>query len=78
MTNKKGVLLLNLGGPEKIEDIQPFLYNLFSDRQIIRLGPAFLQKPVAAWIAKKRAPKSAENYRRIGGGSPLKKITWQQ
>ncbi len=78
MTNKKGILLLNLGGPEKIEDIQPFLYNLFSDRQIIRLGPAFLQKPIATWIAKKRAPKSAENYRRIGGGSPLKKITCQQ
>ena len=76
--NKKGVLLLNLGGPEKLEDIRPFLYNLFSDRQIIRLGPSFLQKPIAAFIARRRAPKSALNYRKIGGGSPLRKITDQQ
>lgn len=75
---KKGVLLLNLGGPEKIEDIRPFLYNLFSDRQIIRLGPSFLQKPIAALIARRRAPKSAVNYSKIGGGSPLRKITDQQ
>ena len=75
---KKGVLLLNLGGPEKIEDIRPFLYNLFSDRQIIRLGPSFFQKPIAALIAWRRAPKSAVNYSQIGGGSPLRKITDQQ
>ncbi|PIE63798.1 MAG: ferrochelatase [Desulfobacterales bacterium] len=78
-TEKKiGVLLLNLGGPEKLEDVRPFLYNLFSDRQIIRLGPFFLQKPLAALIAKKRAPKSAKNYAQIGGGSPLGRITAQQ
>ena len=54
-----GVLLLNLGGPEKPDDIRPFLFNIFSDRQIIRLGPAFLQ-PLIAWlIARGRAPKSA-------------------
>ncbi|MCK5194540.1 MAG: ferrochelatase, partial [Desulfobulbaceae bacterium] len=34
-----GVILLNLGGPEKPADVEPFLYNLFSDRRIIRLGP---------------------------------------
>ncbi len=78
MNSKIGVLLLNLGGPEKTEDIRPFLYNLFSDRQIIRLGPFFLQKPLAALIAKRRAPKSAENYKKIGGGSPLRKITEEQ
>jgi len=78
-TDKKiGILLLNLGGPEKIEDIRPFLYNLFSDRQIIRLGPSFLQKPLAALIAKKRAPKSKKNYAKIGGGSPLRRITDEQ
>lgn len=38
-----GVILLNLGGPEKPADVESFLYNLFSDRQIIRLGPSFLQ-----------------------------------
>jgi ferrochelatase len=41
-------LLLNLGGPERQEDVRPFLLNLFSDREIIRLGPPFMQKIIAA------------------------------
>ena len=73
-----GVILLNLGGPERLADVEPFLYNLFSDRQIIRLGPAFLQKPIAWMIAKRRAPKSRKAYALIGGGSPLKSLTRQQ
>lgn len=73
-----GVILLNLGGPEKVEDVRPFLYNLFSDRLIIRLGPALLQKPIAWMIAKRRAPKSQGYYRQIGGGSPLNTITANQ
>jgi len=75
---KTGVLLLNLGGPEKPADVRPFLYNLFSDRQIIRLGPALLQKPIASFIARKRAPDSIANYNKIGGGSPIGQITNQQ
>ncbi|CAK8713874.1 ferrochelatase [Candidatus Electrothrix aarhusensis] len=78
MDKKIGVLLLNMGGPEKQEDVRPFLYNLFSDRQIIRLGPALLQKPIAAMIARRRAPVSMENYQKIGGGSPLTRITAEQ
>jgi len=73
-----GVILLNLGGPEKLEDVEPFLYNLFSDRQIIRLGPWFMQKPLAWLIAHRRAPKSIESYKLIGGGSPLARITNDQ
>ena len=74
-----GVLLLNLGGPERLQDVEPFLYNLFSDRQIIRLSPfPFLQKPLARFIANRRASKSCKAYTLIGGGSPLKKITGQQ
>jgi ferrochelatase len=73
-----GVVLLNLGGPERVEDVRPFLYNLFSDRLIIRLGPAFLQRPIAWMIAKRRAPKSQGYYRQIGGGSPLNAITADQ
>ncbi|MBU0909894.1 MAG: ferrochelatase [Proteobacteria bacterium] len=72
------VILLNLGGPERQQDVEPFLFNLFSDRQIIRLGPAFLQKPIAWMIAKRRAPKSRKAYALIGGGSPLKSLTLQQ
>ncbi|MEA3469707.1 MAG: ferrochelatase [Thermodesulfobacteriota bacterium] len=73
-----GVVLLNMGGPEKLEDVRPFLYNLFSDREIIRLGPWFMQKPLAWLISKRRAPKSMKTYEKIGGGSPLTKITLDQ
>ncbi len=70
-----GVILLNMGGPDKLSSVRPFLYNLFSDRKIIRLGPSFLQRPIAWFIARKRAPKSAACYEKIGGKSPLLEIT---
>ena len=73
-----GVVLLNLGGPERLEDVEPFLFNLFSDRMIIRLGPAFMQKIIARMIARRRAPKSGQAYAKIGGGSPLGRITAEQ
>jgi protoporphyrin/coproporphyrin ferrochelatase len=73
-----GVLLLNLGGPEKPSDVRPFLYNLFSDPEIIRLPFAFLQKPLAWFIASRRYKTSQENYKEIGGGSPLRRITEEQ
>ncbi len=77
-TISTGILLLNLGGPETLKDVEPFLYNLFSDRQIIRLGPFFLQKFIARRIASKRAPQSRANYAKIGGGSPILAITKKQ
>jgi len=73
-----GVLLLNLGGPERIQDVGPFLYNLFSDPEIIRLPIPALQKPLAWLISTLRSGKSREAYRSIGGGSPLRRITEQQ
>jgi len=75
---KVGVLLLNLGGPERIQDVGPFLYNLFSDPEIIRLPNPALQKPLAWLISTLRSGKSQEAYRSIGGGSPLRRITEQQ
>ncbi|XVE70947.1 hypothetical protein DITRI_Ditri10aG0110500 [Diplodiscus trichospermus] len=77
---KLGVLLLNLGGPETLNDVQPFLYNLFADPDIIRLPRLFkfLQRPLAKLISVLRAPKSKEGYAAIGGGSPLRKITDEQ
>ena len=75
-----GVLLLNLGGPETLDDVQPFLYNLFADPDIIRLPGVlqFLQSPLAALLSNSRAPKSREAYESIGGGSPLRRITDEQ
>ena len=72
------IILLNMGGPEQLDDVAPFLYNLFSDREIIRLGPCFMQKPLAWFISRRRAPKSQKTYALIGGGSPLTRITLEQ
>ncbi|AFY71473.1 ferrochelatase [Thalassoporum mexicanum PCC 7367] len=78
MKDRVGVLLLNLGGPERQEDVYMFLYNLFSDPDLIRLPFPFLQKPVASLIAATRSPITKENYKLIGGGSPLRQITEEQ
>ena len=78
MAEKIGVILLNMGGPQSLEEVAPFLFRLFSDRDIIQLGPKVLQKPIAWYIARKRAPKSIKTYEKIGGGSPLIRITQQQ
>ncbi len=75
---KTGVILLNMGGPASQEDVAPFLFNLFSDREIIQLGPPLLQKTIAWFISRRRAPKSRSIYAKIGGGSPLLSITRQQ
>lgn len=73
-----GVVLLNLGGPDSTEAIRPFLYNLFSDRDIIRLGPSFMQKPLAWLISTLRSKKTEGMYRLIGGKSPILDITTAQ
>jgi hypothetical protein len=75
-----GVLLLNLGGPDSLDDVQPFLYNLFADPDIIRLPQPvqFLQPAIAQLVSTLRAPKSREGYESIGGGSPLRRITEEQ
>ncbi len=73
-----GVFLFNLGGPEKLEDVRPFLYNLFSDPDIIRIRSDVLRKLVAWLISTSRQRKSSELYRQIGGGSPLRRITEEQ
>lgn len=76
--SRVGVLLLNLGGPEQLEDVRPFLFNLFADPEIIRLPFPWLQKPLAWLISTLRFEKSQENYKHIGGGSPLRRITDEQ
>lgn len=76
--NTTAILLLNLGGPDSPRAVKPFLYNLFSDRQIIRLGPSFLQKPLARLISTARYRKTENIYKAIGGRSHLAEITNQQ
>ncbi len=79
MADKKvGVILLNLGGPDSLGAVRPFLFNLFSDREIIKLGPGFLQKPLAWIISSFRSRKTKMNYRLIGDRSPILDITRSQ
>jgi ferrochelatase len=75
---RAGVLLLNLGGPDELKDVRQFLFNLFSDPEIIRLPFPWLQKPLAWFIASRRVKTSQANYKQIGGGSPLRRITEEQ
>ncbi|MGQ0740733.1 MAG: ferrochelatase [Alphaproteobacteria bacterium] len=67
---KLAVVLLNLGAPDSMDAVEPFLRNLFSDPAIIRL-PGFLRRPLADVIARRRAPVTRGMYERIGGRSPL-------
>ena len=76
--DKIGVLLMNLGGPERITDVGPFLYNLFSDPEIIRTPFPVFQKPLAWLISTLRSTTSQQAYLSIGGGSPIRRITEQQ
>ncbi|MBK7092718.1 MAG: ferrochelatase [bacterium] len=79
MKKKLAVILLAMGGPNSTADIPEFLYNIFSDRAIIRLpGGAVLQKPFARLISRLRSKNVAEHYSHIGGGSPLLKWTQAQ
>jgi ferrochelatase len=73
-----GVLLLNLGGPDELDDVRHFLFNLFSDPEIIRIPVPAFQKPLAWLISTLREKKSKANYQVIGGGSPLRRITEAQ
>src|SRR5689334_20810502 len=67
---KIAIILFNLGGPDSLEAVQPFLRNLFSDPAIIGL-PTWLRLPLARFIAARRAPKARGIYEQIGGGSPI-------
>ncbi|GAB4309704.1 MAG: ferrochelatase [Myxococcota bacterium] len=76
---KYGVVLLNMGAPESRDGIEPYLFNLFSDPEIVNipLGSIF-RRFLARRIAKKRAPLAAEKYDFIGGKSPLLEETKKQ
>lgn len=67
---KIAVVLFNLGGPDSLEAVKPFLRNLFSDPAIIGL-PAWLRLPLARFIASRRTPKARKIYAKIGGASPI-------
>ena len=74
---KKAIILFNLGGPDKLENVEPFLFNLFNDPAILNL-PFFLRFPLAKIIANRRAPIAKKIYEELGGSSPILKLTEEQ
>jgi ferrochelatase len=78
MSRKRAILLLQMGGPDSLEAVEPFLLNLFSDREIIKIGPSWLLPIIARLMVKRRARHVEENYRQIGGRSPLRMLTEEQ
>lgn len=72
---KTGIVMLNLGGPATLEDVEPFLLELFADREIIKLP---FQRWLGPWIARRRTPKVRGLYAGIGGGSPILRYTEAQ
>ena len=74
---KIAVVLFNLGGPDSLDDVEPFLANLFSDPAIISL-PRLVRLPLARLIAKRRAPIAREIYAKIGGRSSILEGTQRQ
>ncbi|AAZ21168.1 ferrochelatase [Candidatus Pelagibacter communis] len=74
---KKAVILFNLGGPDKIENVEPFLFNLFNDPAILNL-PTILRYPLAKLISNRRAPVAKKIYKELGGSSPILKLTMAQ
>jgi ferrochelatase len=78
-TRRIGVILFQLGGPDTLEAIEPFLFNLFCDPDIIDFPFARIgRKPLAKLISSTRARKVQHHYATIGGGSPIRRFTEQQ
>jgi ferrochelatase len=74
---KKAIILFNLGGPDKIDNVEPFLFNLFNDPAILNL-PTLLRYPLAKLISNRRAPVAKKIYAELGGSSPILKLTKEQ
>ncbi len=78
-SGRLGVVLFQLGGPETLEEIEPFLYNLFCDPDIIDFPFARIgRRPLAKLISTTRARKVQHHYATIGGGSPIRRFTERQ
>src|SRR5215470_7570912 len=74
-----GIVLFQLGGPDSLGAVEPFLRNLFLDPDIIPMGPlGFLRKPLANYIAKKRSVSVRGRYAMIGHRSPIGILTERQ
>jgi len=74
---RRAVILFNLGGPDKLESVEPFLFNLFNDPAIISI-PSLFRYPLAKLISKRRTPIAKNIYKEIGNKSPILELTRRQ
>jgi ferrochelatase len=68
---KEAVILLNMGGPNNLEEVEVFLRNMFADKNILTMKSALLRKLVGSMIVFTRTESSQEIYRELGGKSPI-------
>jgi ferrochelatase len=77
--NRVAIVMFQLGGPDSQAAVEPFLYNLFCDPDIINFPGAFLaRKALAKLISTTRSKVVGQHYAEIGGGSPIRRLTEQQ
>ncbi|CAM2938550.1 ferrochelatase [Helicobacter burdigaliensis] len=76
MNKNKAVVLLNMGGPNSLHEVKVFLQNMFNDPYILSIKSDFMRKMVANFIVNKRLEESQNNYKQIGGKSPLVALTF--
>lgn len=72
-TIKTGIVMINMGGPEKIDQVEGYLQRVLTDSDLVQFP--FAQKRFGMWIAKRRTPEVIKKYEEIGGGSPILKWT---
>ncbi|MDD2906575.1 MAG: ferrochelatase [Sulfurimonas sp.] len=75
MSKKEAIILLNMGGPNNLEEVELFLVNMFNDKNILTMKSNLLRKFIATMITFTRTESSQEIYRKIGGKSPLVGLT---
>lgn len=77
---RTGVLLLQMGGPRSLDEVQSYISTLFQDPYLVQLPApiSWFRKPLARWVAKRRAPVVRSQYQKIGGSSPNNGITIEQ
>lgn len=80
MAERTGVLLLQMGGPRRVEEVEGYLRALFLDRDLVRLPPVvnWFRRPLAATVARRRGPEVRRQYAALGGGSPNNATTERQ
>lgn len=74
------ILLMQMGGPRRLDEVEEYIRVLFSDPDLVRLPApvSWFRRPLSRFVAKRRAPEVREQYRKIGGGSPNNRITTEQ